>query len=322
MSKSTILSTGPVDQIVVDTLAPFAQVSIAPKGTEEVLVPLIEHAIGLIVRGDGVASERVIKAGKQLQVIGRTGVGYNNIDIGAATRRKLPVVYTPGAGSRAVAEAAMAMMLALVKRLQFWDRQLKGDNWRSRFESNPGDMDGTTLGIIGFGRIGQTLAQMAQPFNMNIVAHDPYVPDATARSIGVKLVDLRELISSADFISIHAAATAENRHLIDGDLLKSVKRGSILINLARGELIESLDILHEAMVDGRLAAVGLDVFSPEPPDVSHPIFKMDNCLTAPHALGQSKKAMERVFTSMANDMAAVFSGRKPKLVVNPEVLGG
>ena len=319
MSKAIILSTGPVDQIAVDLLAPFAEISFAPKGTEEVLVPLIKDAIGLIVRGDGVASQRVIEAGRQLQVIGRTGVGYNNIDIAAATKRKLPVVYTPGAGSRAVAEAAMAMMLALVKRLQFWDQQLKGGNWHSRFESYTGDMDSATLGIIGFGRIGQTLAQLAQPFNMRIVAHDPFVSEATARSSGVRLVDLRELVSSADFISIHAAATPENRHLIDRDLLMNIKRGSILINLARGELVESLDVLHEAMLDGRLAAVGLDVFSPEPPDPSHPLFKMDNCLTAPHALGQSQKAMERIFTSMANDMAAVFSGRKPKFVVNAEV---
>lgn len=319
MSDAKIVGTGPIDQVALDILSPFGETVIASNGREEALLPLLDGAIALVVRGDGVANSRVIESAPELKVIGRTGAGYNNVDIAAATARRIPVVYAPGAGARAVAEAAVAMMLALCKNLFYWDEQLKKGNWQSRYTSKPGDFDGATLGIIGFGSIGRDLARLVAPFDMTVIAYDPYASPETAGELDVTLVDIDELMKRSDFISVHAPLTDETRGLINSERISLVKDGSYLVNLARGQLVENLDVLYEALKAGKLAGVGLDVFDPEPPDVTHPIFRLQNCITSPHALGMSVGAMFRIFKSMSEDMAAVLSGGRPKLVVNPEV---
>jgi D-3-phosphoglycerate dehydrogenase len=310
-----------VDPIAAEILAPFGEIVTAADTSMQSLLPLLKGAVALIVRGDGLANASIIEAATDVKVIGRTGVGYDNVDIAAATRRGIPVVFTPGASDRAVAEGALALMLALCKNLSYWDRQLKQGNWQSRHQSRPRDLDGATLGIIGFGRIGQMLAALVRPFNMTTVAYDPYVPAEKAEAVGAKLADLDVLLRSSDFISLHAALTDETRGLINRERVALVKPGAYLINLARGGIVASLDVLYQALQEGRLAGVGLDVFDPEPPDVSHPIFKLPNCLTSPHALAMSEGAMKRIFSSMAEDMAAVLRGERPRFVVNPEVLG-
>ena len=314
----TIVSTGPVDPIVSSLLEPFGSLVLAKDHTEASILAVMDRAVGLVVRGEARITAQIIQQAPRLKVIGRTGVGYNNVDIGAATERNIPVVFTPGAGARAVAEAAVCWMLTLCKRVMFWDQQLKAGNWQSRFQFNVGDLEGATLGIVGFGRIGQQLAQLVRPFDMTVVAYDPFVDPTLAEEHGVALVSLETLVAQADFVSLHAAASAENHGLINRRILAKVKPGAYLLNLARGELIESLDVLLEALQDGRLAGVGLDTFAPEPPDIQHPIFQHPDCLTAPHAMAGSKAAMSRIFRWMSQDMAAVLSGKRPQHVVNPE----
>ena len=319
MKGHTIVGTAPIDEIAADILRPFGEIVIATDHAEESLLPLLKDAIGLVVRGEGVADARVIEAAKDLRVIGRSGAGYNNVDIASATSRKIPVVYTPGLNARALAEAAITLMLTLCKKVFYWDRQLKSGNWQSRFQSKPGDLDGATLGIIGFGSIGQKLAELIRPFNMRVLAYDPYVSPERVEQLDAKLAGLNELLGESDFICIHAALTDETRGLINRERLAMVKPRAYLINLARGGLVESLDALYEAMMDGTLGGVGLDVFEPEPPEVTHPIFRLGNCVTAPHALGMTVRAMSRIFQSMATDMAKVLKGERPQFVVNPEV---
>ncbi len=315
----TIVATGTFGQAASEILAPFGRIVVAPDGREESLLPLVDDAIALVVRGEGVASRKIIERAKPLKVIGRTGVGYNNIDIEAATERKIPVVFTPGANARVVAEASIALLLAACKRVVYWDRQLKSGNWSSRNNFSTMDMDGATLGIVGFGSIGQILAELAQPFRMRMLAYDPYVDVKRAESLGVELTGFDALMREANYICLHAILNEETRGLINRKSLQLVKRGAILLNLARGELIESLDVLEDALDENRLAAVGLDVFAPEPPDVSHPIFARENCLTSPHALGMTKRGMSRIFRQMAEDMAAILNGGRPRHAVNPEV---
>jgi phosphoglycerate dehydrogenase-like enzyme len=238
----------------------------------------------------------------------------------AATERGVAVVFAPGFGARAVAEAALTFMLALCKKLPYWDVQLKSGNWNSRFDSRPGDLDGATLGIIGLGRAGQSLAELGRAFRMNLLAYDPYVAPARAASLGVELLALHDVLRRADFLSIHAPLTHETVGLINRDRLAMLKRGAFLVNLSRGGLIENLDVLYEAMQSGHLAGVGLDVFDPAPPDAHHPIFSLPTCLTSPHALATTERAMHDIFESMAKDMAAVLSGTTPRFIVNPEVL--
>ena len=183
MENSRIVCTGPIHNIAVEILRPYGEVIIASAFQEEVLLPLLDRAIGLVVRGvEGSVSARVINAAPDLKVIGRSGVGYDNVDINAATARKIPVVYTPGVNARAIAEAAIALIFTLCKKIFFWDRQLKLGNWNSRFCNQPGDLDGATLGIIGFGRIGQMLAELIRPFNVTILAYDPYVSNRASQA--------------------------------------------------------------------------------------------------------------------------------------------
>lgn len=320
--KSIIVGTGPLDDVAANLLRPFGEIVVPSIAGEEGLLPLIPHAIGLVVRGGGTATAALIREAKNLRVIGRSGSGYDSVDIAAATERKIPVVFAPGLGARAVAEAALAFMLALCKNISYWDRQVKSGQWASRFKSRPGDLDGTTLGIVGFGNIGQHLAGLVAPFRVKVLVFDPYIESSKAAEFGVRLTSLEDLFAKSDFISLHAPQTPATTGMINRNLLKQVKPGTFLINLARGALVENLDILHEALENGTLAGVGLDVFEPEPPDTSHPIFKLDNCLTSPHVLGTSEGAMREVFRSMAEDMVAVLRGRRPRFVVNPEVFDG
>ncbi len=320
MQTNKIVCTAPIDQIAVDILKSFGEIVVAPDGREASVMPLLREAAAYIVRGGGVANAGMIDAGRKLKVIGRPGIGYESVDIQAATARRIPVVYVPAAGARAVAEAAATYILALCKRVSFWDQQLKSGNWQSRYESKPGDLDGSTLGIVGLGNTGKILAQLMRPFNMTVLAYDPYVPQEQAAELSVQMVSLVELLPRADFISLHAPLTPETRGLISSRSLKFAKRGACLINTARGGLIESLDLLLESLESGALSGVALDVFEPEPPDTTHPFFKHPNCLVSPHALAMTGGAMAKVFRSMAEDVAAVLSGRRPRYVVNPEVL--
>jgi D-3-phosphoglycerate dehydrogenase / 2-oxoglutarate reductase len=320
MTFPSIAASGPVGEVAVDILKPFGNIVVADDSSEDALLRILEGAIGLVLRGDGIGSARVIEAAVDLKVIGRSGVGYDRVDIQSANARRIPVIITPGANSQAVAEASLTYMLALSKKMIHWDIQLKQGNWRSRFEQSPGDLEGATLGIIGFGRIGYRLAQLIRPFGMTVLAHDPFVNEKSAGEQGVELLELDELLKKSDFVSIHALLNDNTKGLMNGARLSLMKPGSILINLARGAIVESLDVLHEALTDGPLAAAALDVFEPEPPDVSHPIFKLDNCLTSPHAICMSNRAMYKSFKMMAEDMVAVLEGRKPQFVANPEAL--
>ena len=320
MTSPAIASSGPVGEVAIKILEPYGHIAVAEDSSEEALLRILKGAVGLILRGDGIGSKKVIETATDLKVIGRSGVGYDNVDIQAANARKIPVIITPGANSQAVAEAALTFMLALCKKIIHWDVQLKQGNWRSRFEQSSGDLEGATLGIIGFGRIGRKLAELMRPFGMTVIAHDPFVTAEATRALNVELVELNELLKRSDFVSIHALLNENTRGLINKTRLNLMKPGSFLINLARGGIIESLDALYEALRNGPLAGVGLDVFDSEPPDVSHPIFKLDNCLTSPHAICMSRRAMYTSFKMMAEDMAAVLDGRKPRFVANPEAL--
>ncbi len=312
--------TQPLDLYAEQTFARFGQFKIAAEPTLEGLMREIAPAVALVVRGQVQITAALMDAAPNLRVIGRTGVGYDTVDIDAATARGIAVVYTPGAGARAVAEAAFAFMLALCKMIAHWDHETKKGNWQARIASQGTDLDQKTLGIIGLGRIGQIVAKMAKPFEMNVVAYDPYLDPAVARALDVKLIDLDTLMSQADFVTLHCPQNDETMGLINRTRLKQMKPGAFLINLARGGVIESLDPIYEMLVSGHLRGAALDVFLVEPPDHTHPIFGLQNCLVSPHAMATSEGAMRRIYESMANDMTAILAGNTPNYVVNPEVL--
>ena len=319
MKNHRILSTGTVPPIAADILGRFGRIEVAPKTDEDTLVELIDGSIALFVRGVTPISARVIRAGKQLRVIGRTGSGYDNVDINAATKQGIPVVFTPGASAKSVAEGTLAMILALVKRLPELDRKTRAGEWQTRDKTVIGDLQGAVVGIIGLGQIGRHVARLLRSFEAHIIGYDPQVPKEAAAAMGAELVELDALLSRSDIITLHAPLNAQTQGMISRRTLGLTKRGAILVNLARGGLMESLDVVFEALETGQLSAVGLDVFPSEPTDTTHSIFRHPGLLCTPHALGLSVKGAQAIFEMASRGMAEVLEGRIPENIVNPEV---
>jgi D-3-phosphoglycerate dehydrogenase / 2-oxoglutarate reductase len=322
-SGAVIVATAPLNDYATSVFSAFGEIQIAQDLKEATIAALMtERVIALVVRGAAPVTAAVIAKAPALRVIGRTGVGYDTVDIQAATRRGIPVVYTPGAGARAVAEATFGFMLALSKRMMFFDAQLKAGNWKSRYEVQGGDLDGKVLGIVGLGRIGRIVAEMARPFNMTVIAYDPYVGSDIGDAYDAGMVSLDQLLAKSDFISMHCPMNAETKGMINATRLAAAKKGAYFINLARGGVVENLDVISNALLSGQLTGAAIDVFDPSPPDIHHPLFKHPACLTSPHAIATTAGAMTRIFKSMADDMATVLRGGHPDNVVNPETFYG
>jgi phosphoglycerate dehydrogenase-like enzyme len=277
----------------------------------------VRDAEVLIVRAERI-DETVLAHAADLRVIARTGAGLDNVDVAAATGRGVPVVYAPDAGTLPVAEGTIALILATAKRLGELGAVVREDRWRARYEVETIDLRGGTLGIVGLGRIGREVARLATAFGMKVIAHDP--GRARRRTDGVELVGLPELASRSDVLTLHCDLNPDTRSLVDRAFLARMKMGAILVNVARGAVVESEDLLLEALDAGRLAAVGLDVFADEPPDDGHPLFADARVVCTPHTIGLTRAWNERVFGSLAADVAAVLAGRAPRHLANPEAL--
>jgi D-3-phosphoglycerate dehydrogenase len=319
MDGRRIVVTGRTLPVVEELLGSFGQIEIARKTDEDSLIALMPGTIALIARGMTRISARVIASGSDLLVIGRTGAGYDSIDLEAATSRGIPVVYAPGAGSRAVAEGTLSMILALAKRLQELDRKTRSGEWSVRESFPLDDLERAVLGIIGLGRIGREVARLAKAFDMRVLSYDPLISKRVAERAGTEQVELDLLLKESDFISLHAPLNEQTRGMINRQRLAQVKQGAALLNLARGGLVESLDVLEEALNSGQLSAVGLDVYPDEPPDLSHPFFLCPNVLCTPHVMGLSARAAQATFATVSRGMAEILTGRIPENVVNPEV---
>jgi phosphoglycerate dehydrogenase-like enzyme len=261
-------------------------------------------------------SARVLAAHPQLRVIARVGVGYDAVDLAAATGNGTVVAIAPNTNHDAVAEHAFGLMLALVKHLIPQHLGVKNGTW-PRGTNLP--LRGATLGIAGLGRIGKAVALRGAVFGMPLLAYDPYPDDAFAAANGVTFVPLERLIAESDFLSLHLPLTPETRHLINRDTLARMRPGAFLINTARGGLVCEADLV-EALKSGRLAGAGLDVFEEEPPDPANPLFALDNVVLTPHAAGGDVRSRDDMALSAAEAIVALYRGDWPaEKVVNPEV---
>lgn len=254
----------------------------------------------------------VFDAAPRLRVIARTGVGYDAIDVAEATRRGVMIGVTPGANRDAVAEHAFAMLLALVKNVVANHTQLIAGG----FTRIPTDsLRGKTLGIVGFGNIGRAMERRARAFDMNVLAADPCLPPGTSDA-GTRIVSLETLLSEADFVSLHAPLVAETQQLIRAETIARMKDGAILINAARGKLVDE-HALAEALRSGKIAGAGLDVFEREPP-IGSPLLTAPNVLLSPHLAGVDRQAIEDMAAMAAQTIVDVFAGRTPaERIVNP-----
>jgi D-3-phosphoglycerate dehydrogenase len=276
----------------------------------EPLAEDLARAVGAIVRADAVVDAALMDRMPRLRVLARTGVGVENVDVAGATSRGIAVVTAPGAGTNAVAEGTLAMILHLVKRLRWSTAVVAKGRWADRAAAHVGDLEGATIGILGYGRIGRRVGHLARAFGMTILAYDPFVTGHA------ELVDLPELWRRSQVITLHLPLTESTRHLVDGAFLDKVSPGTILVNCGRGGLLD-LDAAAAALASGRLGGLGLDVFDPEPPP-HHPVFDREDVVLAPHVMGLSAGATRATFAAAAVGVADVLAGRTPVAVADPE----
>jgi D-3-phosphoglycerate dehydrogenase len=236
------------------------------------LVEKIKGYDGLIVRSSVKVTEAVLQAADQLKVVGRAGAGVDNIEVGVASKRGVVVMNTPGANTIATAEHTLAMLLAMCRHIPQAQASLKAGRWeRSSFIGS--QLYRKTIGIIGMGRIGSRVAQRCQAFNMEVIAHDPYLSDEVARELKVKRVDLAELLAKSDFITLHAALTPTTEKLINAETIAQMKPGVRLLNIARGGLVDEAALIA-GLQSGQIAGVALDVFAQEPLAPDSPLLEL------------------------------------------------
>lgn len=267
-------------------------------------------AVGAIVRAAYVVDQAALNLMSNLKVIARTGVGTELVDLEAASARGIPVVVTPGSNTNAVAEGAIAHALHLSKRLGPLTKLVADGRWSEREHYPVGDLESKTIGIVGYGRIGQRVARLANAFDMRVKAYDPFIE--LPAEIGVSSVE--KLVAISDVISLHVPLTDETHHMINSELLKKIKPGAILVNCGRGSLLD-LDVVLEALNSGKLGGVGLDVFDPEPPS-HHPIFEHENVVLTPHVMGLSIQATKATYEMAAQGVRDVLEGKQPLAVAN------
>ena len=267
-------------------------------------------AEGAIVRAAFEFNKSVFDAMPNLKVIARTGVGTELVDLDEADARNIPVLITPGGNTTAVAEGVFAHILHLSKRLGPLTKLVATGKWDQRTKYPVGDLANQTLGIIGYGRIGKKVSEIASAFDMKILAFDPVAEIPTS----FKSNSIAELLVKSDFITLHVPLTPQTTGMIGKSELDSMKTGTILINCSRGALID-LDAALAALTSGKLGGLGLDVFDPEPPK-HHPIFDHENIVLTPHVMGLSNQATVATYVMAAEGARDVLTGVKPKAIAN------
>lgn len=254
----------------------------------------------LAVRSATKVTAEIIEAGKRLKVVGRAGVGVDNIDLEAATRRGIVVMNTPGGNTITVAELTVAMMMAVSRHIPQATASIKSGRWeKKKFQGR--ELFGKTLGVIGIGNIGSVVVDRCLGMKMKVLAYDPFISEEAARNLGCELVPLDDLYRRSDYISVHVPFTEQTRGLIGKDALSKMKKGAYLVNCARGGIVDEA-ALHEALGSGKLGGAALDVFAEEPARADHPLLKLDNFICTPHLGASTEEAQQNVATALAEQM--------------------
>ena len=282
---------------------------LAPKELAEIIGPYE----GLVVRSSTKVTAEVIAKANRLKVIGRAGVGLDNVDAEAATKRGIIVMNVPAGNTISTAEHTMSMIMALARRIPQADASLRAGLWeRSKFVGT--ELFGKTLGIVGLGKIGTEVAKRAQSFGMRLVGYDPFLSSERAQQLEVQLTDLQHLYAEADFITVHTPLTAETKHLIGAKEIAQMKKGVRLINCARGGIIDE-QALQQAITEGQVAGAAIDVFEEEPPK-DHPLMKLPQVVVTPHLGASTQEAQLNVAIEVAKQVADALLGRGIRNAVN------
>ena len=312
-----ILIVDGLDRTAVEILRKGNDVDVRDLDGKGLLAAIPEYH-ALVVRSRTKVTKEVLSRATRLKVVGRAGVGVDNIDVDEATARKIVVVNAPTASTVSVAELAIGHMISLLRHLPEADRSVKAGKWeKSKLEGR--ELFGKTLGLLGSGRIGAEVAKRAQAFGMPVIAYDPYLPKAAASAVGIRLVDKDALFRDADVLSIHAALTPETRGLVSASELAMMRPNAILVNCARGEIGDER-ALAEALRARKISGAAIDVFATEPPSGS-PLLEAPNVVFTPHLGASTAEGQSRAGAIVADQVMKVLAGKRPDFVVNPKVYG-
>ena len=317
--KQKILIVQPIHERGVRVFDERFDVRVASDPSVATVVKEIRGVAGVVVRTAPFPGE-IIEAADALKVIGRHGVGVDNIDVKAATEKGIVVVYTPNANATSVAEHTITAIGALAKRAVSYDRATREGRWEIRNSYKAVDLDGKILGLVGIGRIGSMVARRAAAaYNMKVIAFDPYIRPETADRLGVSiLARMDDVFGQADVVSLHTPLTPETRGLVNEAKFRLMKPTSFLINFSRGEVVDE-KALCMALRSGVIAAAAIDVYDPEPPLRDNPLFALENILLSPHSAALTEECVIRMATGAAEGIVDVLSGKKPQYIVNPDV---
>jgi len=278
---------------------------------ENELIEQVADVDAVVIRANGAVTEKIIAAASKLKVIGRHGVGLDAIDLAAAKKQGIKVVYTPQANKESVAEHFVALALMLAKKIRLADMALRRGYWQARYELIGTELRGKTLGVLGFGRIGQQTARICHcGFDMPVVYYDPLGYPEAQKELDAMQVDEETLFKEADFVSINMPLLPQTKHFVNAKMLKLMKPTAFLLNMARGPVWKEVDIV-KALQEKRIAGAGSDVYEVEPVTADNPLLKLENFVGTPHMSAHTEEAMIRM-SMVARDVLCVLEGKDPE----------
>ena len=317
--RPLVVLGGPIHPDGQALLEKEARVVVSREESEAGFLKDAAGARGILLRSKPRCTESLMKAIAGLKVIGRHGAGLDIVDIPAATRLGVAVVHGPGSNAQAVAEHALMLMLACVKRTRLIDRMTRAGDWSARRAIGNSELAGKTLGIVGVGNIGRRVAKFAGAIGMRVLGYDKYVPADELRRRGVEPVaSLEALLPQVDVLTTHTPLTDETRHMIDARALARLRKGAIYVNTSRGP-VQDERALFEALTRGHLASAGIDVFEEEPTSLDNPLLNLENIVVSTHVAGVTHEAHRQTGVQVASEMLRVLRGEMPDVLVNPEV---
>ncbi|MBL0387656.1 phosphoglycerate dehydrogenase [Tumebacillus sp. ITR2] len=315
MSKYRVLVSDPISEQGLQALidSPLVELDLKTDLTPAELREIIGEYDALLVRSQTKVTPEILEAGKKLRAIGRAGVGVDNIDVPAATRHGVVVINAPDGNTISTCEHTFAMMMAMARKIPQAHMKLKNGTWdRKSFVGV--ELNGKTLGVLGFGRIGSEVAKRAKAFGMNVLAYDPFLTRERAESLGVRMSTVDEIVEGSDFITVHTPLTKDTKHLLSRDQFARMRDGVRILNCARGGIIDE-KALAEALENGKVAAAALDVFEEEPPH-GNPLIDMHNVVVTPHLGASTEEAQINVAIDVAKELLNILQGLPFRNAVN------
>ncbi len=315
-----VLVNKPIHEDAIRLLSSEVEVLTPYKAPPEEILKMLSTVQGMVLCVGFKVTAETLDSINGLEVIGRHGVGLEIIDVDAATRKGLPVTYTPEGPTESTAEHAFLLMTAAARKLTFLDRQTRAGNFVIRDSVVGYELLNKKVGVAGFGRIGQRFAEMCRAaYHMEVHVFDPFVSDDKVKQWGaIPHHNLTEMAEIVDFLSVHTPATSETRHMVNAAVLQALGKNGFVINCARGPVVDE-QALISALQNNVIAGAGVDVYDPEPPAPNNPLFSLDNVVLTPHLASFTEEGRQRMGMMVAEDVLRVLRGEKPKYPANPEV---